>query len=267
MITSQPPVLAGLDSLPDSLTAVEAAAVESSRRRLPLRLVMCGAAPPGHGPSCWRPPRYELDRFEFVVSRVARRFPALEVLAETHPGDLSDLLVDESPRARLVVVGPSHTGGYDRSSNHWLTHRVLTHAACPVLVARAGVGTDRQPVVVGIDGTEHSAAAVRFAVEEAALRQVVLRAVHVYPAETGRARAEDLLRTAVARGHVDITVTYEAICDPDLPHGLLRAATGADLVVIGSRSGPATDRLPGPACRALVDHAPCAVLVVPAHLT
>jgi nucleotide-binding universal stress UspA family protein len=262
MFPSQPPVLAGLDSLPDSLTAVDSAAVEASRRRLPLRLVMCGAASPRHRPSCWRPAFYPLDRFNQAVSRDARRFPALEVLAEIHPGDLSDLLVDESGQASLVVVGPSHTGGYDRSSDHWLTHRVVTHAACPVLVARAGVGTDHQPVVVGVDGTRHCATVVRLAFEEAVLRQVALRAVHVHPA--GHTPADELLSAATApwtQAYPDVTVEYEQISDPDVPHALLCAATGADLIVVGSQRDLGTDLLLGPAGRALVDHAPCAVLV------
>jgi nucleotide-binding universal stress UspA family protein len=208
-----------------------------------------------------------LDRFAQVLVLIARRFPGLEVIAETYPGDLSDLLVEESAGASLVVVGPSHTGGFDRSSNHWLTHRVVTHARCPVLVARAGVGTDHQPVVVGVDGGQHSVAAVRLAFAESELRQVTLRAVHVYrPGRTGAGRtaAEALLADATARWldeYPDVKVAPEPTAAPDVAHALLCAAAGADLVVVGSRVDLGSDLLLGPATRALVERSPCAVLV------
>jgi nucleotide-binding universal stress UspA family protein len=269
MSTSQRPVLAALDGSPDSVTAVETAAVEASRRRLPLRLVTCAAPSRGFPPSCWRPATDPLDGLERVLTRIARRSPGLEVIAESHPGDLTDLLVDESRRCSLVVVGPGHTGGYDRLSNNWLTHRVLTHAHCPVLVARSGFVGDERPVVVGVDGSEHGGAAVRLGFEEAALRQVPLRAVHAFttgpdPADDRRAAAERLLRDATARwteAYPDVKLEFEPTPAPDPAYALLWAAVSADLVVIGSRGGMATDRLLGPAGRALVERAPCAVLI------
>ena len=90
MSRSHPPVLAGLDSLPDSLTAVEAAAVEASRRRLPLRLVMFGSVTRGRRPSSWRPSFYPLERFARVLLLVARRFlPAATGSRRCTPGSLA----------------------------------------------------------------------------------------------------------------------------------------------------------------------------------
>ena len=68
--------------------------------------------------------------------------------------------------------------------------QVATHAACPVIVVRTENWADRWttgPIVVGVDVSPASPAAVGFAFEEAAFRGVELVALHVYrpPASFG----------------------------------------------------------------------------------
>ncbi|MGC9665855.1 universal stress protein [Planosporangium sp. 12N6] len=183
---TRPPVLVGLDGSPESGFAVDTAAAEACRRDLPLRLVCC-SGPRGRHTSAQYPwhPVAAVRVLARTAERIHRRMPGLDVGTAVPGCDLGTALVDGSRGAALVVVSHRHTGGYDRLFDRWLSHRVLTHAHCPVLVARTGGGAaigrpgDR-PVLLGLDGSEHSTAAVPLAFEEAELRRVPLRAVNVH---------------------------------------------------------------------------------------
>ena len=138
-------------------------------------------------------------------------------------------------------------------------------------------------IVVGVDGSHWSDAAAAWAYEEAQLRGATLELVHCwdYPyygtvdligkddelrsdAETG---AHELLRTAADRvrdAHPGATVEVVA----SLARGtgapaLLRAAEGADMLVIGSRGhGTLVGALLGSVSHAVVSNATLPVVVV-----
>jgi nucleotide-binding universal stress UspA family protein len=144
-------------------------------------------------------------------------------------------------------------------------------------------------IVVGVDGTGASVAALTWAAREAALRGAVLQAVRAWqPAERGRApyapgtrgldreadrrAAEEMLSAAVrealgADGRSAECVVLEVAEGRPVPV-LLRCAAGADLLVLAGASAPGGDtasQLPdhvGPVARACLRTAPCPVVVV-----
>jgi len=277
MRTTQPPVLTGLDDSPDSTNAVMTAAAEANVRGLPLRLVISSGEHPTARPAG------DLDgRLRDTVRRLRDAYPALEISTDSARTDLPGALVDRSRDAGLIVVGPADTGGHDPLFQRWLTHRVVTHARCPVLVARARTsGLGQEPVVVGVDGSEHSTAAVPLAFEEASLRGVPLRAINIhcvrhdppdafrqgtgYDAFTAHAHAERLIEDITARWtarYPSVKVESEPTYAPHAAAALLSAATTAALVVVGARGRSAvTSLLLGSTSRALVEQAACPVLV------
>ena len=113
-------------------------------------------------------------------------------------------------------------------------------------------------IVVGIDGSEHSAAALRWAVEEAKLRDAKVEAVHAWtyvpvatPADAGLVpvpwtdNVEALQATQeaaerIATDHVrdvlgaDHGVTVSLVQN-DAAEALIQAAADADLLVVGNR--------------------------------
>jgi nucleotide-binding universal stress UspA family protein len=144
-------------------------------------------------------------------------------------------------------------------------------------------------IVVGIDGTENAAAALRWAVEEGALRGASVEAVHAWnfvplttPADSGlvpmawtegtevleaaRDAAERL--TADQLGDVlgeDHEVAVSLV-QGDATEVLLAAAAGADLLVVGNRGrGAFAEAFLGSTSGRLSDHAPCPVVIVRAH--
>lgn len=131
-------------------------------------------------------------------------------------------------------------------------------------------------IVVGVDGSAGSQAALRFAITEAALRHASLDAILAWhwpviaaeaaapvdldPAGWAQSTLDEALRSVDA-GEVDIearTVEGQAAAV------LLAASAEAELLVVGTRGhGGFTGLLLGSVSQQCVAHAPCPVVVVP----
>ena len=143
--------------------------------------------------------------------------------------------------------------------------------------------TSSHGIVVGVDGSASSAAAVTWAAQDAQARGVALSLVHVVPpivlpsspmpdmpasyarAEEDRARRiiDDALKLAseVAPYHVS-RINTEVIMGPIVPT-LVDMSKSAELVVVGCLGQSAVDRaLLGSVSSGLVHHAHCPVAVI-----
>jgi nucleotide-binding universal stress UspA family protein len=134
------------------------------------------------------------------------------------------------------------------------------------------VSTD---IVVGIDGSENSEKALRWAIEEAGYRKARVRAVltWTYLGQSGsklgplttEADAQALLAEIVDRVGGDRASEIDAVTVNDLPvAGLLdQAADGAAMLVVGSRGlGGVKGLLLGSVSRTVVERSPVPVVVV-----
>jgi len=125
------------------------------------------------------------------------------------------------------------------------------------------------PVVVGVDGSPASEAALTFAFEEAALRDVpvvALCALADSPGTLGGARQmeEDFNHTMAIqeKEHSGVTVVRQvAVGSPR--SALLTAAAQAQLLAVGSRGlGGLVGMRLGSVVQAMLHHSPCPVAVV-----
>ncbi|MEJ3653283.1 universal stress protein [Actinomycetes bacterium KLBMP 9759] len=287
------PVVVGVDGSEQALRAVRWAAAEAARRRAPLRLVSAfGWAEDGPGGGPARGRRYRgvlLDRArahlaEAVTAATARAATAAEGGVEVE----SDLvaaapigaLADESRRAQLMVLGAQGIGRIAAMISGSVTVAMVAHASCPVVVVRGPeiAGASVRPVVVGVDGSAVSEAALGFAFATAADRGVELVAVHTwfdpgpdlgvgvgdYRAEM-REWAQATLAQRLAgwaQKYPEVTVTRVVQCDRPA-HQLLTLSESAQLVVVGSRGhGQVMGTVLGSVSNALVHRAGCPVAVV-----
>ena len=284
------PVVAGVDGSECALQAVRWAAAEAALRHLPLRLVAAHTWPAGGlvgDPGLGIDPqavlrdvvRGQLAAAEAVVAEVV---PGLPVEKAEVEGDPVAVLAGESERAELLVLGDRGLGGFTGLLIGSVAVALCTQAGCPVVVVR-GADVDPtaprcEPVVVGVDGSPASEAAVAFAVEAAALRGVPLVAVHAWrdmlvdptmaplvdwdavESDEREVLAERLagLRTS----HPDLVVRKLVVRDRPA-RALVDESRGAQLVVVGSRGrGGLRGLLLGSVSQQLLHHAHCPVAVV-----
>ena len=137
-------------------------------------------------------------------------------------------------------------------------------------------------IVVGVDGSAGSLAALAWAIEEATFRKAAVVAVQswlpysqvsplesmapVFQAGEGEAIAKDLLADAVRKvvgdGTAEVVVEQRVFCDHPVS-ALLDASKGADLLVVGSRGhGGFLGLVLGSVSSQCVHHATCPVVVV-----
>jgi len=139
-------------------------------------------------------------------------------------------------------------------------------------------------IVVGIDSSEHSVRALRWAIEEAGLRDAELELVHAYatpemialPAivtmptdDELRAGAQDVLDRAVENvGGTGALKVTRTIRGGGSARVLCKIAEGAELLVVGARGlGGFRGLLLGSVSQQVVAHAPCPVVVTVRHET
>jgi nucleotide-binding universal stress UspA family protein len=136
-------------------------------------------------------------------------------------------------------------------------------------------------IVVGVDGSEASVRALRWALEEARARHATLDVVHAwhlppaggYPYLAGYANlkvfeedAHRVLAGVLERAGLEGAPGVEPIVVQDAAgRVLVDAAKGADLLVVGSRGrGGFTGLLLGSVSQYVAAHAPCPVAIIPA---
>jgi nucleotide-binding universal stress UspA family protein len=284
------PIVVGVDGSEPSLRAVDWAADEAAVRGVPLRLVYA---------SLWE--RYEgvclaeelgkpseqvmAEDVVATAERRARRGQAdMKISTDVLPEEPEYTLVRESRTASAVVLGSRGRSGVAEALLGSVSVTVAGHAHCPVVVlrgshdnqARSGV---RGRVAVGVGDNAESAAAVRFAVDEARLRGVPLDAVRAWrrPAHesiehgqlTGEAarrhaeRAAEVLEAALRDVPADAEVRRRTVEGP-ARQVLTAVSAEADLLVVGARRREGHHGLQlGRVAHAVLHHAACPVAVVP----
>ncbi len=206
------------------------------------------------------------DPAEVVVeTRVVEGHPAPVLLAETNP---------ESG----VVVGRRGVSNLKHRLLGSVSQYLATHAHGPVVVVPASwVTTPCRRIVVGFDGSDHAAAALRWALEVAPpdAQVTALIAIDLVPwlrPELVEERYADLLdearqRLLAAVDDVDVAGRAERTV---VLHGarqaLASAGADADLIVVGPRGiGGVARTILGSVTTWLLHDAPCPVAIVPSQ--
>lgn len=271
-MTSSPdplPVVVGIDGSEPAARAMLWAAGEAELRGATLQVVHAGEVPPPR-----EQPEALTSEIEAGVGdprAYGRQLlaDALATLAETHPRvhstallrdeRPSQVLLDLSESAALVVVG---TRGRNRLAGLLLgstSQRVAGHARCPVvMLSERPVTADPQaPVVAGVSASQAGHAALRLACEEATLRGVEVIAVRSmaeteymvpgfgyvsFDAAQWQKEQQDLLDRSIALvrpDFPDLTITAKLVGTP--AHvALVEESRGAALLVVGCRRPEAT---------------------------
>jgi nucleotide-binding universal stress UspA family protein len=281
-------VVVGVDGSDSALRAVRWAADEAIRRHEQLRLVTVFGwsedrvvGVPALG-AHYRDILLDQSRKALAdaVTVATERQPALEISHELRTGFPIGTLADEAHRARLLVVGDRGWNSVTGLLAGSVAVALAAHAACPVVVVR---GDERPesgalPILLGVDASPVSEAAIEFAYQAAAERGVALIAAHSWteafaaPALTSlmyrsedQAYEEELLAQRLAGWagkYPEVAVTRIVVHDR-AARLLIEKSHGAQLVVVGSRGhGEFAGLVLGSVSNALVHRSACPVAVV-----
>jgi nucleotide-binding universal stress UspA family protein len=272
-------VVVGVDGSPSSEHALRWAAAQSRLTGQPLHAIITWQLPVSY--DGWIVPDVDwggdaAGTLQKSVENVLSAAEGARVVQHVMRGHPAKVLVDETgDAADLLVVGSRGHGSFAGLVLGSVSQHVVAHAACPVAVVRGD--DDRHPaggIVVGVDGSPESKGALRWAAREAEAAGRPLHAVLVGELSLAyglvdraepdwAAHAEHTLSAAVddALGAEAATVHREVLEGPP-SEMLLRRATDADLLVLGSRGrGGFTGLLLGSVSQHAAAHAPCPVVV------
>ncbi|WP_141576805.1 universal stress protein [Actinomadura sp. WMMA1423] len=280
-----PHVLVGFDGSPAAGRALRWAAEEASLRGLPLRVCHAWNWPYPPGPR--GDEALEIVRGMAVITledgvRTAREAaPDLDVRPLLSKGTPSAALLEASGDAELIVIGARGAGGFDRLPLGSTAVHVPAHSDRPVVVvpSREPGRVDKR-IVVGVDGSPASRAALGFALREAALRNASVTLVCAWwdPAvlpgpdrlpftdpqavkEEGKARFAAAVAPVLA-AHPEVGVEQRFVLER-AGRALADNARDAMLLVVGDRgigSSPRTTL--GAVTRSVLHEAPSPVAVV-----
>lgn len=140
-------IVVGIDGSAGSRAALQFAADEASLRQTELRVVSAWRVPTG----IYMPPTYmdlDLDAFRQTTSDIAER-EVVDVLGPErattvgvviHEGSPAEVLIAESRRADLLVVGSRGHGGFAGLLLGSVSQHCVAHSHCPVVVVRGHAG-------------------------------------------------------------------------------------------------------------------------------
>jgi nucleotide-binding universal stress UspA family protein len=137
-------VVVGVDGSEGGDAALEFAAGEAAFRGARLRIVSAWHVPAvayggGFGPpmdsATWDAFRQRAEQIADDALAAAKKLqPSLEAEALVTEGQPADVLLDQADDATLLVVGRRGLGGFKSLLLGSISHQVVQHATCPVVI-------------------------------------------------------------------------------------------------------------------------------------
>lgn len=285
-------IVVGYDGSEHAAQAVVFAAAEAEKRDAPLRLVHAFTPPMG-GAGLGYGAVLPVDALETMrdgiatnmeddVSRIRAKHPNITIESTVVLGNSAAVLLEQAEDAQLLVVGSRGLGGFRGMLLGSTGIQVASHAPCPVAVIRALPADAPRRVVVGLDGSELSQAALAWGFDYASRHGMTLNAVHAWtipsfdllaapagpaPADVETITEEERRSSAESLAgfrdrYPDVTVE-ETVIKESATKALLEAAKDAALIVVGTHGrGEVMAAVLGSVSQALLRKADVPVVVV-----
>jgi nucleotide-binding universal stress UspA family protein len=275
-------ILLAYDGSPDAERALEWAGSTAAREHMPVHALLIDDLDivPAAQSAAQSPLEGRLHHLRDEVERSLKEAGVTAAYVEIRQGHVAPLIVEAAQHASLVVVGSRGHSALAEMFIGSVSQRVAREAPCPVVVLRPAAAPAANRIVVGVDGSGNSSAAIEFACRRAELTGEVVVAIHAWkmgdlpvdragnvPDSVGPMLDDKgvLLAEAVAgmrTAHPDVMVVRELI--PVAPAtALVDASQNASLVVTGSRGrGAMTGTLLGSVSNHVLHHAHCPVAIV-----
>jgi nucleotide-binding universal stress UspA family protein len=216
---------------------------------------------------------------DHASDRVAERAGAVPVETVREFTDARSLLVRESERAALVVLGSRGRGPVRSLLLGSVGAAVARHAMCPVVIHRPSHrGQVCNGVLVATDASEESQPVLEFAYHVASVRRLPLTIMHCQWDVAGMGLGEQDVPTAsleterlelavsvagMGEKYPDVSVTTTLVLGPPEAR-VVQAVEKMDLLVVGAHRRSTVGRvIHGSVSMSLLEHAQVPVAVVP----
>jgi len=253
-------ILVCVDGSTASDAAVAWAAREAVMRQLPITLLHAIAPVLVGWPAGQiyvEMPDWQIENGQHVIDQARKTLSASldgseppEIRTEMVYSSVAPAVIDASKDAWMIVAGSQGLGALGRLLLGSVTTALIHHAHCPVAVIHsdeAPAPDPHAPVLVGIDGSPASEAAIALAFDEASRREVELVALHawsdvgVFPMlgmdwRDSEAKGREILAERLAgwkEQYPDVRVKRLIVCDKP-SRWLLEESERAQLVMVGS---------------------------------
>ena len=289
------PIVVGYDGSPGSREALDFALATALPPKAALDVVHVWQPPPPptrfagpSGPSAQTLQAVAGQVLAEALDHARHAAPAAQVGGRLAEGRPAETLIENGRGAAMIVLGSRGLGGFGNLLLGSTGIQVASHARCPVVILRprdaaATVGPDAGRVVVGVDGSASSEAAVAFALEQASWARVGVTAMlsldllgipgpgeltplDVLEADAGEGAA--LLAESLAgwqESYPDVEIRTRIVSERPAP-ALVAASIGAHLLVVGTRGlGGFRSLMLGSVSHAVLHHAQGPVAVVSRH--
>jgi nucleotide-binding universal stress UspA family protein len=278
-------IVVGFDGSVHARLALKWGADEAKRRHALLRILFAPDGDAVNVPGWYGSDGSGCGPAEAVIDEgvalVATRHPSVLTRGEVVEWPPAMVLTQASRAADLMVMGARGRGGFDELLLGSVTDQCLHHAHCPVVVVHSDVDdpvvSPAHPrIVVGVDGSLGAARALRWAVNEAAVRSAVVDAVFAWqyppvgvfsigPVQGYQSLAREILDAAADHAHElapAVPFRTSSTFSATVP-ALIDASSRADLLVVGSQShGGFRTALLGSVAQQCARHASCSVVVI-----
>jgi nucleotide-binding universal stress UspA family protein len=280
------PVVAGYSTSTSSHNAVRWAAAEAERRHSGLRIVHAYPLP-----QLGQPVQHDVDELllneaSALLDRIAestrREHPLLDITTRLIQDAPVDALRDASVDAALTVVGAKKSSRLAGALLGSVASAIAAVNPAPVAVVHPDHLIDGQgPVVIGIEGSRASSAAIEFACAEAAARNTELIAVHAwnpaafkdslpdYSSDSEVVAIEQRVASVLSATLAGWSNKYpELVVTESVSRGraatiLLEFSRSASIVVVGRRPrGEFEALVMGSTSRSLTAHSQCPIVIV-----
>lgn len=283
-MTTTQPLLVAYNGSADARRALTWAAHESLRSGVPLHVIAVNEILPptwgGVGGTVVITEDYALDSSALLeeAQKILAEEGVTAVTAEQRTGPVVSELLRAAESASALVIGSRGHGPVGEALIGSVSQHCARHATCPVVVVKQPSDPEARRIVVGVDGSPASAAALDYACERAEATGETVVAIHGFrvhapstdvwastPRSVDTAERERLLAESVAgmrEDHPDLRLEREVVLvAPD--KALVDASASASLVVVGSRGlGYFSGLLLGSVSQAVLHRATCPVAVV-----
>lgn len=288
------PIVVGVDGSEQSHHALAWAREEAGLRGIGVRATHVWAPPVPVSEFAAMAAPVDLELYEKLAHRVvddavteigATADSGVPVTPSVVRGYPSTTLCELAEEADLLVVGSRGHGGFAGLLLGSVSHQCVHHATLPVAVVPLSARMpDSSDVVVGVDGSDSSQLALKWAAREAVIREARLSVVHAWstpyavapggfgigtlPVPDVHDESQAMLRSLVEQtltGAEDRPKDIELLAVDDRPaRALLERSAEAGLLVVGSRGhGGFAELMLGSVSHQCLHHSKCAVVVVP----